>query len=179
MKSLFLDRDGVINVRLVDQYIDSWATFQFAEGALEAIRDLSAFFDYLFIVTNQQGIGRGLMTHADLSILHEQMINEISSAGGHIDKVYYCPGTTVENPLCRKPNPGMGLEAKRDFPDVEFYNSWMVGDMPTDILFGKRLGMKTVLITDQIEYVLQKEVDPDYYFSDLLEFSQHIKHFYL
>ncbi|NTW24660.1 MAG: HAD-IIIA family hydrolase [Lentimicrobium sp.] len=144
--SLFLDRDGVINERLPDDYIKSWDQFHFVEGSLEAIKIFTGVFGRIVVVSNQQGVGKGLMTETELALIHKEMHSAVNQAGGKIDKVYHSPFLASENHHSRKPSVGMGLMAKRDFNDIIFRKSVMVGDSFSDILFGKRLGMKTVFI---------------------------------
>lgn len=91
--TLFLDRDGVINRRLVNDYVKSWTEFKFEAGTLEAVAKFSTVFGHIFVVTNQQGIAKGLMTEADLYAIHNQMIIEVEKAGGRIDQVYFVPTT--------------------------------------------------------------------------------------
>jgi histidinol-phosphate phosphatase family protein len=169
--SLYLDRDGVINKNKDNDYVKSWDEFFFIEGSLKAISILSNIFKNIFIVTNQRGIGRGIMTDQDLDIIHNKMIGEIESKKGRIDKIYYCSDIDYLS-LNRKPNPGMALNSKNDFSDVEFNKSFMVGDQLSDIEFGKNLGMKTILIGD---LKMNKEnLIPDHKFSTLLDFSKNI-----
>jgi histidinol-phosphate phosphatase family protein len=146
--TLFLDRDGTINTRKRGGYISSWKEFEFLPGALEAIYRFSHTFEHIIIVTNQQGIGKGLMTHEELNLIHENMITEIKNSKGRVDQIYYCPHLDIFNPLCRKPNPGMAFQAQEDFPQIVFENSIMVGDTDSDIIFGNQLGMFTVRIKD-------------------------------
>lgn len=144
--SLFLDRDGVINVRKMNGYILSVDEFQFLPNVSDSIAYFSTVFQYIFVVTNQQGISKGLMTERNLSDIHDYMCNQIVENGGKIASCYFAPELkTMENSL-RKPNPGMALQAKNDFPSVDFEKSIMVGDTDSDIKFGKNLGMKTVRI---------------------------------
>lgn len=152
-QTLFLDRDGVINVRLPGAYVQVPEQFKFAEGSLEAIAILSAYFARIVIVTNQQGIGKGLMTEEDLSIVHQKMLEGIKAEGGRIDAIFSCPNLVSDNAICRKPNPGMALQAKAMFPEIEFKKSVIVGDSISDMLFGKRLGMKTILVKTNPEQV--------------------------
>ncbi len=158
--TLFLDRDGTINVRLVDAYVKTPKEFKFLPGALEAIKQFSKFFKYIIIVTNQQGIGKDLMSHDDLRKVHELMLMQVEHFGGRIDEIFYCPHLKALDPSCRKPNPGMAFQAVEKYPDIEFSKSIMVGDMPSDIEFGRRLGMKTVLIHEELE-------NEDYFGADL------------
>ena len=147
--TLFLDRDGVINQRLPEDYVKSWEEFRFLPGVLEAMGRLSNLFGRIFIVTNQAGIEKGVLTHEGLETVHRQMMEYIQYHGGRVDEIYYCPYKADLDPFCRKPNPGMALEAQRDFPDVEFKRSVMVGDSDSDMAFGNRLGMKTILVGDK------------------------------
>jgi histidinol-phosphate phosphatase family protein len=144
--TLFLDRDGVINRRIVDGYVLRKEDFVFLPGALDAIAGFSKLFKRIVVVTNQQGIAKGLMTEDNLLGIHTMMKEEISSAGGRIDGVYYCPELKGTPGGCRKPGVAMGLQAKREFPEIRFKRSIMVGDSPSDMVFARRLGMKRVFI---------------------------------
>ena len=145
--SLFLDRDGVINQRIPGDYVKRWEEFVFLPGVLEVWPMLAQIFPRLFIVTNQQGIGKGLMTANDLELVHETMQKQVMAVGGRLDRAYYCPELAIQSPPCRKPNIGMAEWAKRDFPTVQFAKSIMVGDSISDMQFGWTAGMKTVFIT--------------------------------
>jgi D-glycero-D-manno-heptose 1,7-bisphosphate phosphatase len=146
--TLFLDRDGVINRKLDNDYVKSWSEFEFLPGALPALKELGNIFGLIFIVTNQQGIGKGLYTEADLTAIHRKMMEEIRRARGRIDKIYFCPELAANNPPCRKPNTGMPLQAQKEFPLVNFSKSVIVGDSMSDMEMGRRLGMRTILIAD-------------------------------
>jgi len=149
--SLFLDRDGVINRRTVGDYIRRPTDFEFEPGALEAIRLLAGHFGRIVVVTNQAGVGKGLMTGADLAAVHRKMLAEVHRAGGRIDRVYHCPHRPDTGCGCRKPATGMALQAQADFPDIRFDRSWIAGDSLSDMQFGLELGMKTALIAGKVE----------------------------
>jgi D-glycero-D-manno-heptose 1,7-bisphosphate phosphatase len=144
--TLFLDRDGVINERKIGGYIQSIEEFKFLDHVEESIGFFSSVFGYIFVVTNQQGIGKGVMKECNLLDIHCYMCDKIESKGGRIDKCYFAPGLKSEENILRKPNSGMALLAKSDFPEINFQKAIMVGDTDSDILFGKNLGMKTVRI---------------------------------
>lgn len=146
--TLFLDRDGVINKKIENNYVKCWEEFEFICGSLEAIGNLSKKFGKIIIVTNQRGIGKGLMAESDLFFIHDKMLSEIKKNHGHIDKIYFCADIS-EKSQNRKPNIGMALMAKIDFPEIEFNKSVIIGDSESDIQFGKRLGMKTILIQNK------------------------------
>lgn len=151
--SLFLDRDGVINIRLIDDYVKNIDEFQFLPGTPEAIAKFSKSFGRVFIVTNQRGIARGLMTKYDLQKVHDHMLKKLLKAGAKIDAIYFCPHDRDQGCGCRKPDIGMALKAKQEFPEVDFKKSIMVGDSNSDIEFGEKAGMHTVRITPDFSLV--------------------------
>ncbi len=172
--TLFLDRDGVINERLVGDYVKQWNEFQFVDGALEAIARLSDIFGKIFVVTNQQGVGKGIMSREQLDLIHERMISEIEKTGGSIDKIYSCTELEEKHPFCRKPNSGMALQARRDFPEIKFKRSFMVGDSISDLRFGKKLGMKAVLIAPENTLAKKFPELTSFWFDSLRAFADHI-----
>lgn len=144
--TLFLDRDGVINQRKMGGYIEKTEEFLFLDQVPEAIAGFSALFQHIFVVTNQQGIAKKIMTERNLLEIHTYMCEQIEKAGGKITKCYFAPELkSIENSM-RKPNAGMALKAKEEFPSIDFSKSIMVGDTDSDIVFGTNLGMKTVRI---------------------------------
>jgi histidinol-phosphate phosphatase family protein len=147
--TLFLDRDGVINKRLIDDYVKTTSEFEFIEGAEESIALFNQLFARVLVITNQQGIGKELMSHEDLDEIHAHMNRELEGHGGKIDRFYYCSMLASDKHNCRKPNPAMGLWAKKDFPEIDFQKSIMVGDSISDIEFGNNLGMTTVFISPE------------------------------
>jgi len=165
--TLFLDRDGVINRKIEGGYIARWEEFEYLPGVMQALVDLCPHFGYIIIVTNQQGIGKGLMTEQELTDIHDRLRTDILSAGGRVDAVYHSPFLETDNHSWRKPSTGMAVQARRDFPAIDFKRSIMVGDSLTDVIFGQQLGMKTVLIGDN-----SSTVEPDTRFSSLLDFAR-------
>lgn len=164
--SLFLDRDGVINRKLENDYVKHWMEFEFLKGVLENFKKLNDVFGTVVVITNQQGIGKGLYTREDLEIIHKNMLYELSYHKGIIHKVYYSPYLAAENHSMRKPNIGMALEAKKDFPDIDFQKSIIVGDSMSDMEFGRKAGMKTVFIHEESN----EHPDIDFQFNSLSEF---------
>lgn len=167
--TLFLDRDGVINERLIGDYVKNPDEFRFIRGVPEAMAVFSKLFGRIIVATNQQGIGKGLMTLRDLTIVHDLMISEIEAAGGRIDKIYFAPQLEKEKSPMRKPGAGMALQAQREFPEIDFSKSVMVGDGLHDMEFGKNLQMITVYICQQ-----PMLVNPliDYQYSSLKAFAE-------
>ncbi|GAB2813163.1 D-glycero-alpha-D-manno-heptose-1,7-bisphosphate 7-phosphatase [Ferruginibacter profundus] len=142
--TLFLDRDGVINHEKHLDYIHTWDEFKFYDGAKVAIQIFTQKFNRIIIVTNQRGVGKGVTKEEDLKIIHQNMTSDIEAVGGKIDAIYYCP--ELESPN-RKPNPGMGLQAVKDFTDIDLSKAIMVGNTLSDMEFGRNLGIKTVFLT--------------------------------
>ena len=168
--TLFLDRDGVINTDVIDDYIKSWDEFVFTEGCIEALNYLASQFQRIIVVSNQRGVGRGLMTQQTLDLITENMLLKIEESGGRIDKAYYC--TSLDNAdINRKPNRGMALQAQADFPEIDFNKSIMVGNMASDMWFGRNIGAFTVYIPTRSDGIPDAStVDAEY--KNLLAFAQ-------
>lgn len=170
--TLFLDRDGVINKRKFGGYITTVDEFEFLPGAEHAIAGLSQVFHRVIVVTNQQGVGKNLMTERNLFEIHTYMCDRVYEAGGKIDKCYFAPNLKGAEDDMRKPNPAMAELAKMEFPEISFDRAVMVGDTDSDILFGKNLGMKTVRVISQ--EVVKETADLEV--EGLVELLQIIKH---
>ena len=148
--TLFLDRDGVINVECVGSYVTNWEEFTFCDGALEALKHLSEIFGTIVVVSNQRGVGRGIMSIDSLKEISENMTNAVADAGGRIDRVYVATAVSNDDHN-RKPNTGMANQAREDFPGIDFRRSVIVGNALSDMEFGKRLAMHTVFLTSKHE----------------------------
>lgn len=168
--TLFLDRDGVINVRLIDDYVKNINEFEFLPGVLDAFKIFTEKFGRIIIVTNQQGVGKGLMTLQDVNTVHQFMTKEIEAQKGRIDAIYVCPQLKSAPDNFRKPSPRMAYMAQHDYPEIDFDKSIMIGDSNSDIEFGKNAGMYTILIGDEpVKY------KPDSKFESLLRFANILK----
>jgi D-glycero-alpha-D-manno-heptose 1-phosphate guanylyltransferase len=169
--TLFLDRDGVINYEKENDYILNWDEFEFYPGVTEAIQLLSEKFETIIVVSNQRGVGRGLMTEANLLDIQNKMKIEVEKDGGRIDKIYYCISTDAKN-FCRKPNPGMALQASKDFPAIEFSKAVMVGNKLSDMQFGRNAGTYTVYLKTTHPHQMLPHPDIDLSFNSLLDFAK-------
>jgi len=147
--AVFLDRDGVINVRR-DQYVLRWSEFRFLEGVLPALVKLTQYPVSIVVVTNQSAIGRGLLQECGMTFIHKQMMERIQQAGGRIDRIYVCPHRPDEGCSCRKPEPGLLLRAAREL-NLELESSYMVDDNPRDLQAAHVVGCKAVLIGGELE----------------------------
>ena len=139
-RTAFLDRDGTINVKAPEgEYVTSPAEFRYLPGAEDAIRLLAGAGWRVVVVTNQRGIALGRMTAGAVDEINRTLL-ELPVAA-----VYVCPhekGTCD----CRKPGTGLFLQAQRDFPEIEFARSVVIGDAPSDIAAGEALGCRTILV---------------------------------
>jgi len=140
---LFLDRDGVINTRIMDGYVRDWTEFAFEPGALDALATLARWAPRIVVVTNQQGVGKGLMTVSDLTGIHDRMRDVVAAAGGRIDAVESCPHLAADGCDCRKPRPGMATRYLDAHPTVDGSLSVLVGDTGSDIEMARRLAAVT------------------------------------
>ncbi|MGZ3887541.1 MAG: HAD-IIIA family hydrolase [Flavisolibacter sp.] len=172
--TLFLDRDGVINEERVGEYVLHWGEFIFSPGVLDTFRKLSSAFGKVMVVSNQRGVGKGLMTEADLQTIHLEMQREVEIVGGKIDRIYYCTDRD-DRSFNRKPNPGMAFQAARDFPDIDLDKSIMVGNKPSDMRFGRAAGMFTVFVSTTNPDQRFPHPDIDLIFPSLAAFAQTIQ----
>jgi histidinol-phosphate phosphatase family protein len=159
--TLFIDRDGVVNDEKEADYIHSWEEFKFYDGVKEAFNIFNKKFGIIVMVTNQRGIAKGLTKLKDLHVIHRNMVQEIEDAGGRIDKIYFC--AEMESPN-RKPNPGMGLEALKDFPEIDLSKTVMIGNTLSDMKFGRNLGVAINIFLP----TTRKEVDLNHSDIDLV-----------
>lgn len=169
--ALFLDRDGVLNKRIQDDYVKHPDEFELIPGVTEAMKILTDLFNPIIVVTNQQGIGRGFMTREQLELIHKKMYKEVLETGGRIDAVFYSPDLKNTRSFSRKPAVGLGLRAKKQFPAIKFKQSIMAGDSFSDILFGHRLGMITVLIGSKRDALAESADILNFAFPDLISFA--------
>jgi D-glycero-D-manno-heptose 1,7-bisphosphate phosphatase len=146
-KAAFLDRDGVINRKAPEgHYVTRWEQMEFLPGAFEAIRLLNNAGFLVIVVSNQRCIAKGLITTDELESMHARMSLEFQAAGARIDAVYYCPHESQPPCGCRKPQPGMLLDAARTH-NVDLSASWMIGDSEHDQEAGEAAGCRTALLT--------------------------------
>ena len=143
---VFLDRDGVINRKSPEgKYVQRWEDFHLLPGVEKAIADLNKAGCRIIVVTNQRGVALGKYSHTDVETIHENLQKHLAKQGSHIDAFYYCPHDSGQC-HCRKPAPGLILQAFRDFPDANANNSIMIGDSLSDIEAAHRVNMPAIFI---------------------------------
>ncbi len=170
---IFLDRDGVINEDS-DDYVKSWKEFRFVKGVRQALKQIKQAGIPVVVITNQSIIGRGMVTEAELSAIHDRMRQGVKKAGGHILKIYYCPHHPDDHCSCRKPRIGLLKKAAKEL-GLDLKNCLFVGDTLKDIQAGSRAGCRTILVqTGQGEESLKKilsgktRIRPDWVCSSLI-----------
>jgi len=146
MKALFLDRDGIINTRIVGGYVSKPADFEFIDDILPVMSLAKARGYQLVMISNQQGVGKGLMTSEQLVAVHDYMQNSLRDRiGFSLDALYYCTDLDTTQSFRRKPQPGMLLEAIEDlFLDPR--QCWFIGDSITDSQAGRAAAIQTILV---------------------------------
>jgi histidinol-phosphate phosphatase family protein len=143
--AFFFDRDGVINVSPGAGYVMRWEDFHFSDGIIEALAWLRTRGFALILVTNQQGVGKGLMTQAALDDIHARMQAELEKHGAQFDAIYACT-CLKSDPACQchKPSPEMALQAARDH-DLDLAKSWLIGDHDRDIQMATNAGVPNTI----------------------------------
>jgi D-glycero-D-manno-heptose 1,7-bisphosphate phosphatase len=142
--ALFLDRDGVINQN-VPEYVTNREAFILLPGTLDALKRLAAGRFPIVLVTNQAGVGRGLMTDRDLDEIHAMLLDRVRRAGGQIDAIYACRHTRDAGCACRKPQPGLLRQAAGDL-GIALERSIFVGDALTDVRAARSAGCQPLLV---------------------------------
>ncbi|MES2765918.1 MAG: HAD family hydrolase [Bacteroidota bacterium] len=168
-KAFFFDRDGIVNRRKMGDYVYSIDEFEFLPDFFQLFKKVKANDFVAILITNQQGIGKGLMTEEVLKEIHEHMQTELlKETGFQFDDIFYCADLATANSFKRKPQPGMILEAMEKW-GVDQEDSWMIGDSKSDAQAGNAAGVKTILIGDFL-----KE-DADFVFKNLGEAEMFLK----
>jgi D-glycero-D-manno-heptose 1,7-bisphosphate phosphatase len=173
IEAVFLDRDGVLNPHIPGGYLTSADDLVILPGAARAVRRLNDAGLPVIVISNQQGIGKGVMTIDDLQAIEARMGEMLAlEAGAHLDRSYYCMDRKEANSPRRKPEPGMLLEAAQEF-HLTLTNTILLGDSPTDIQAGYAAGVgATALLLSggtQAEQAAAIQPPPHYIFADLSE----------
>ncbi len=170
---VFLDRDGVINRDSVD-YIKTWEEFEFLPGSIEAIKLLNSNGFTTIIITNQSAINRKMISKEGLEHIHALMKKEIKSGGGDIKDIFYCPHIPEDGCDCRKPEPGLILQAQKKYR-IDLLDSVMVGDSAKDIECARRAGCRLGVLVKSDNFLnaekilSEKKIFPDYIASNLYD----------
>ena len=177
--AVFIDRDGTMSEEV--GYVNHLSRFKLLTNTAAAIKLLNDSNILAIVATNQAGVARGYFEESMIGLVHEKLRAELALNGAKLDAIYYCPHhpSAGKPPYraecnCRKPKPGMILKAKEEL-DIDLNQSYMVGDKISDVEFGQKLGLKSVMVMTGYgigEYEHQRhdwKVTPDFMAADLLE----------
>jgi D-glycero-D-manno-heptose 1,7-bisphosphate phosphatase len=176
LKTVFLDRDGVINEDRPD-YVKAWTEFEFLPGSLEAIKLLNTSGYNVIIITNQSVINRGMVTEAGLQAIHQNMASAVLDHGGRLEAIYHCPHAPENQCDCRKPEPGLIYRARADY-GIDLSQACMIGDNLKDIECGRRSGCGRVILVrtghgrESERLCRKKGIQPDHVADDLMAAAQ-------
>lgn len=145
MKNIFIDRDGVLNKNITNGYVLKSSEFKWLPGALEALKLLNQNNWNVFIITNQACVNKKLLSVVELNVIHKKMITDVTEHGGKIRKVYYCPHKSEEKCYCRKPKPGLILQACAEY-NLDLSSSFLIGDAMTDLLAAEKVGITPLFV---------------------------------
>ena len=175
-KIIFLDRDGVISKYYPGDWTKKWEEFCFLPGTKEALKRLTRANYRIVIISNQAGVSKGFFSPKKLKYITKRMKEEVKKSGGKIKKVYYCPHQDKEHCSCRKPKIGLFKRAEKDLGWINFGETFFVGDSETDVLCGKSIGTKTILVLSgkvkSEEETKSWGSQPDYITTDLLSATE-------
>ena len=150
LKTIFLDRDGVINQERKD-YVKSISELKILPNVANNIKLLKNAGFLIVVITNQSAINRGIITHDIINLIHESIQKHLEKNQTSIDKFYYCPHTPDENCNCRKPKPGLLNQAILEL-NIDVNSSWMIGDSDSDIEAANSIGCKAIKISDVFSF---------------------------
>lgn len=176
-KVVFIDRDGVINVDLLGDYIKSWKEFRFEKGAAEALKTLYERGYQIVIISNQAGIGDGVFSREALDEVQQGMLEDLKKRGVEIRASYYCLHGKKEGCGCRKPKTGLFEQAAKDIR-FDCAGTFFIGDKASDVEAGKAFGLKTIFVRTgwgaRDEEKLTGNLRPDYIFNSLQDAVEEI-----
>ena len=170
IKTIFLDRDGVINKEV--NYLYKIADFEFIEGIFEACKYFQQLGFEIIIVTNQSGIARGYYTEGDYESITQWMVKQFENKGITILDIYHCPHGQDSTCDCRKPKPGMFLDAKSKH-NVDMERSWMIGDKEVDIEAANSAGIHNTILV-RSGHIIDETISLAAYFIDSIKESKKV-----
>jgi histidinol-phosphate phosphatase family protein len=181
---IFLDRDGTINQEV--NFLSTPEELELIPGSAEAIQRANQLGFKVFIVTNQSGIARGLLTTDQLEKIHTTLLRMLNAKNAHVDGVYYCPHhpESGDSPLtttcdCRKPNTGLIERACKEF-SIDRRRSFVIGDRMADVQLGNNAGMSSIIVLtgygkEELELSRQANAHIDYVAGDLSDAMQYVE----
>jgi D-glycero-D-manno-heptose 1,7-bisphosphate phosphatase len=156
--AVFLDRDGVI-IQNRENYVQNWNDVEFIPGSLQALKQLSQSTYKIIFISNQSAVGRGIISIAQVESINQRIIEKITEAGGRVDGLFMCPHTPDDHCYCRKPSPGLILQAAEEFY-IDLPSSILIGDAFTDIQAGSAAGITRLILVETGRGLSQIQANP-------------------
>jgi len=169
IKTIFLDRDGVINKEI--NYLHKIDDFEFIDGVFETCQYLISLDYQIIVITNQSGISRGYYTEKDFQIITEWMIAEFQKNDIIILDIFHCPHLPNSNCNCRKPKPGMLLDAKYKH-NIDMQNSWLIGDKEIDIIAANSSGITNTILVKSGHKINEVDSNAKYFLDSIKQSKQ-------
>ena len=168
-KTIFLDRDGVINKEI--NYLHKIKDFEFIDGVFEACQYVQSLDYKIIIVTNQSGISRGYYSENDFQLINNWMLGQFKQNNINILDVFHCPHSPKANCNCRKPKPGMFLQAKIKY-DIDMSNSWLIGDKEVDITAANNAGISNTILVKSGHKINENSTNSKYILDSIQQANQ-------
>jgi len=168
-KTIFLDRDGVINKEI--NYLHKIKDFEFIYGVFEACQYVQSLDYKIIIVTNQSGISRGYYSENDFQLINNWMLGQFKQNNINILDVFHCPHSPKANCNCRKPKPGMFLQAKIKY-DIDMSNSWLIGDKEVDITAANNAGISNTILVKSGHKINENSTNSKYILDSIQQANQ-------
>ena len=169
IKAIFLDRDGVINKEV--NYLHKIEDFEFINGIFEACQYLAKLGYEIIVITNQSGIARKIYSESDYQIVTSWMVSQFKKNNINILDIFHCPHSPNSNCNCRKPKPGMLLEAK-NMHNIDMQNSWLIGDKETDITAANCSGISNTILVKSGHKINEADSKAKYILESIHQSSQ-------
>jgi len=169
IKTIFLDRDGVINKEI--NYLHRIKDFEFIYGVFEACQYVQSLEYKIIIVTNQSGISRGYYSENDFQIINKWMLDQFKQNNINVLDVFHCPHSPDANCNCRKPKPGMLLQAEIKY-DIDMSNSWLIGDKEVDITAANNAGISNTILVKSGHKINENSTNSKYILDSIQQANQ-------
>jgi histidinol-phosphate phosphatase family protein len=155
--AIFLDRDGVINKQIFGGYVTEWSQFEFVDGIKRTLAELTALRVPIIVISNQAGIGKGLLSVETLAEITRRFVSELQAEGARVDAVYYCPHVPEARCSCRKPRPNLLWQASRDWR-INLPQSVLVGDSESDLQAARVAHCRAILLAERNGHSLSDDL---------------------
>ena len=146
-RAIFLDRDGILNKERND-YVKTVQELEIFPNIGRSIKKINEKGFLVIVITNQSAIGRKLTSENELQKIHNSLQDYLKKWSAKIDAIYYCPHIPDDNCNCRKPKPGLLIQAANDY-NIDLQNSWMIGDHDRDVQSGLNAGCNSIMVTPE------------------------------